>query len=81
MIKNRGISSFDLGTYWRSGYLTQTEIQPVNLPVKNPYQRGGMRYIRYEIYKLATNIDEVKSMGATPEDMNDLRVKGLLPQF
>jgi hypothetical protein len=50
MIKNRGISSFDLGTYWRSGYLTQTEIQPVNLPVKNPYQRGGMRYIRYEIY-------------------------------
>jgi hypothetical protein len=78
-LRDRGISSYDLGQYFDKGYITVVTVQAINLPTRNPYRVGGDRYVRYEVYKTATTMQELKDKGAMYEDMSDLRKKGLIP--
>ena len=53
---------------------------PANLEIiinpDNPHRRGTGAYTRYENYKNATTIGELRNLGATPQDIREILEKG-----
>ena len=60
----------------RTPRATYPAAQKINLTPNNPHRLGTGAYNRYEAYKSATNIGELRQRGATPQDIREILQKG-----